>query len=513
MKFSASLFITGIIIVVIGIVIKAYDVLLIGASMFIIGLCIFVCITKHKEKKAKKKREEYNDRFLWVEIDAKSMSKYRGLDKYHAMNNINPIKSKEGADAIRQVGVLLQQSVYKEKEKDWATLGGIADGIAGPVAGIATAVSVMQENERIRQDNAARAEWGKQKKAEMFNLANSYENESSKIRRISMKDIKEKYRADFWQSPADFLTMLELETVKIEPYTYCDSVIIETKWRCKEKICIDGSIRAKLYDTNGLYVGCAYLILPSNGTSSTEGIIRSVCAKPLSQNIAKVEYEAISLWELSETNSPEKTFEYPSSEAEAYLVQCNKHLEEELEQTKEKYKEINAENKKKIKKIILKLSVILLSAASVTALLVIGFTKLNDSKLNSIASEYIEVCNDSLADVLNDYDGISDFEVSITDVEKWYSGAYVATLRIDFTVNINDFATYNFLGKKVSNPDYLLVSDVLRIVPEKYVTDNGDEIYFYNYNSKSDYCYQDMVYIYLNGEVECQPRSISDRTN
>lgn len=45
-----------------------------------------------------------------------------------------------------------------EKEKNWATHGGIASGLAGPGAGIATALNTMQENEKIKERNALQRE-------------------------------------------------------------------------------------------------------------------------------------------------------------------------------------------------------------------------------------------------------------------------------------------------------------------------------------------------------------------
>lgn len=39
------------------------------------------------------------------------------------------------------------------KERDWAVMGGIANGIAGPGAGVATALDTMRKNEMIRQQN------------------------------------------------------------------------------------------------------------------------------------------------------------------------------------------------------------------------------------------------------------------------------------------------------------------------------------------------------------------------
>lgn len=41
----------------------------------------------------------------------------------------------------------------QQNEKDWAVHGGIASGIAGPIAGIATAMNVQNENAQIRAYN------------------------------------------------------------------------------------------------------------------------------------------------------------------------------------------------------------------------------------------------------------------------------------------------------------------------------------------------------------------------
>ena len=41
----------------------------------------------------------------------------------------------------------------KQSEKDWATHGGIASAIAGPVAGVSRAVEIQQQNAAIRENN------------------------------------------------------------------------------------------------------------------------------------------------------------------------------------------------------------------------------------------------------------------------------------------------------------------------------------------------------------------------
>ena len=41
-----------------------------------------------------------------------------------------------------------------EQEHDWAVMGGLANGLAGPGAGIATAVNAQIENAQIRARNS-----------------------------------------------------------------------------------------------------------------------------------------------------------------------------------------------------------------------------------------------------------------------------------------------------------------------------------------------------------------------
>ncbi len=61
---------------------------------------------------------------------------------------------KKGQEAIKELGIILGTSVKQEKKKDWALLGGIAEGIAGPGAGIAVAGNAIAENIAIEQRNA-----------------------------------------------------------------------------------------------------------------------------------------------------------------------------------------------------------------------------------------------------------------------------------------------------------------------------------------------------------------------
>lgn len=94
-----------------------------------------------------------------IELAQKLASAY-GLQKRKTMlsdslESVNEeIKKKqEGEDALRQLSFILASSAKEEKPKDWAILGGIANGIAGAGAGIAVALDAMEENKRIEARN------------------------------------------------------------------------------------------------------------------------------------------------------------------------------------------------------------------------------------------------------------------------------------------------------------------------------------------------------------------------
>lgn len=73
--------------------------------------------------------------FLWGEYSA----------KIRAMQ--------EGQEALMQLGMIY--AGQKQKEGDWAIVGGIASGIAGPIAGIMAASETIANNSKIREHNEA----------------------------------------------------------------------------------------------------------------------------------------------------------------------------------------------------------------------------------------------------------------------------------------------------------------------------------------------------------------------
>lgn len=117
-----------------------------------------------------------------------------GIDKRNAMLDdlINKLKVKirnyeKGQEAMRKLGILMSSSVKQESKKDWATLGGIADGLAGPGAGFAVASAAMRENAAIEERNRMARESGSKMLLDMNRYANSLNGEISDIKRALSK--------------------------------------------------------------------------------------------------------------------------------------------------------------------------------------------------------------------------------------------------------------------------------------------------------------------------------------
>lgn len=94
-----------------------------------------------------------------LEYAEKISDKY-GIQKRKVMveENISRLKGqirakRDAAEAMEKLGMILYSSAAETPKKDWAVLGGIADGIAGPGAGAAVALNAMAENAQIERQN------------------------------------------------------------------------------------------------------------------------------------------------------------------------------------------------------------------------------------------------------------------------------------------------------------------------------------------------------------------------
>ncbi len=270
--------------------------------MAIAALLTFIPIIA-KRKGAKEARTRILNENIATENDQRRLSKYEGLGKYVEMHAIEVANYQKGIQAMREIGVMMERSVYQEKEKDWAIHGGIAQGIAGPIAGIAAAANTMQENAKIQAQNAARREWAAKQNQFYQELAN--EAEQNQPRPISRYQLQQKYDAILSWAPSTLFALLEFSEPKVEITPQIGSVSVTVSWSQQDRsLCIDGSLRAKLYGEDGACAGCAYLVLPKVGTTGFRGTLSGICAQPKKSKTYTVVIEPINLWELAPKGKP-----------------------------------------------------------------------------------------------------------------------------------------------------------------------------------------------------------------
>lgn len=253
---------------------------------------------KASEREAEAQRTEKLGEQTKRQREEEMLAHMEGLAKFHQMDVDDARRYREGIAAMRQLGVIMQQSVYQEKKKDWAVLGGIADGIAGPAAGIITAANAINDNAKIEAENAARREWGAKQTLFYQNLANQAEEKRPTA--LSMEELQAKYTAVLSWAPSTLFSLLKLSDTEVEIDEQTGAVLVSTAWKQKDKsICIDGALRAKLYTSSGRCAGCAYLVLPKAGTVKFEGKLAGICASPKQSSHYTVKIEPMNLWELA----------------------------------------------------------------------------------------------------------------------------------------------------------------------------------------------------------------------
>lgn len=184
-------------------------------------------------------------------------------------------------------------SALLEREKDWATAGGIASGIAGGAAGVATALNVQAENAEIRARNA--------QKTAMIANAQMYLDQSGTVANISREIAfkqgildKEKLKlvADV---PAETLIQhLQFENTSVE-VSETGAFRVKTKISMKEPLTIYEDLSARIDGTlvcivsqNGRSVGTAELVLPLYGVhpgNDASKLVEGICLHGATPNI------------------------------------------------------------------------------------------------------------------------------------------------------------------------------------------------------------------------------------
>lgn len=173
---------------------------------------------------------------------------------------------------------------YAPQEKDWALLGGIAEGIAGPVAGVAVAMDAMAENERNREEN---------KNMQVLSLF------AGDLLKSNTKNILEQYREAeakrnslLSEMNSTFTKIIFSEMNKDEIFSKLEIkekakykkgvlyIVLDIKNNIKgSHMTVDGTIQAKIY-CGEVFVGEACIPLPVYGVEcENTSICEGICTK------------------------------------------------------------------------------------------------------------------------------------------------------------------------------------------------------------------------------------------
>lgn len=246
-------------------------------------------------------REKYSKKF--IEQCREERQQYKrahtfGLKKFSDISLDDSRKYEAGLRSLQMLGMMMETSVYQEKEKDWAIRGGLANGIGGIGAGIVTAVDTMRQNDRIRSENEARREWGARQNQMFQELAAEAASKAPDYLPVSA--LEKKYIAITAWSPYTLMEKMSIFLDEVVVDNQTGAVTVFAKWQSyNRELCIDGAFRAKLYTPEGQCAGCAYLVLPKTGTAQFKGRMNGVCAAPKHADSYQVKFEPVDLWELA----------------------------------------------------------------------------------------------------------------------------------------------------------------------------------------------------------------------
>lgn len=173
----------------------------------------------------------------------------------------------------------------QEKEKDWAVMGGIANGIAGAGAGVSTALQAQAENAQIRAANNARMKAAMPAYMALSNRASAYRSEAAaiqkEIERVNEKLVDEKDPQNWFSKIAFSNTAVTVSKTGTCTVTTDVKEVGPVMIYGDVPAKIDGTIVAKIYD-GSTFVGVAQMVLPCYGVgedTKLEGMCLN-CGQP-----------------------------------------------------------------------------------------------------------------------------------------------------------------------------------------------------------------------------------------
>lgn len=201
---------------------------------------------------------------------------YSGREKRLAILRDQYKKASSNAYLMSQAPSVLTTPLVSTRDTDWAIHGGIANGLAGPGAGLATAMNIQRQN----AENRARAD--AINSAYVSSLVRSGALEKAAQAEKKYKDEAEKLQAQIQEaetaliaedSPQKCFERLHFDGVRVMvsetgTCSVMASAYLKDNFTIFNNVnaTVDGTILAEICDGSRV-IGCAKLVLPVWGTS------------------------------------------------------------------------------------------------------------------------------------------------------------------------------------------------------------------------------------------------------
>lgn len=217
------------------------------------------------------------------------------------------VKARESIDFVKNPQ---KHAMLYERKRDWAIAGGIAEGIAGPAAGVTVAQNIIRENQAIDQRNKNIT-----RTLALYSLTCLPKDEERvKVlennipQKVTVEELKNQICVNLAALPETLFQKLYFPSKKCFRNDETGSIIVSIRCRIRENVKLEfkihGSLRAKVYTPDEKYVGCAYINLPYYFSSGDDlsGIItsQSMYSSIYLKDIKKFEIvmDYVDLWEL-----------------------------------------------------------------------------------------------------------------------------------------------------------------------------------------------------------------------
>ncbi len=247
-----------------------------------------------KEERLKKLRKEeqenYNKLNLYVHL--------WGRNKKIVMLSDIADEYQKSAKALAAGGSALI-AMTQQRESNSGFWGGIADGLAGPAAGLATALDVEAKNRQIRASNQANLNAVAPLYMHSLSGSYTYEEKAQAIERLieqtQVKLVEER-------PPADILSSLNITNPIVE-VSETGAFYVKATVEAKEDFYIyeatpavaDGTITAHIWE--GIrQIGTAQMVLPIDGTARKTDIIGMGLSGAYQARKYTVTFSATNLW-------------------------------------------------------------------------------------------------------------------------------------------------------------------------------------------------------------------------